>query len=62
MRAIQASFPHLKDQMMQRKVFLHLIAMLLNFRTRRVGLNQLSSTFYPMFEAVGDNALDVLTI
>jgi hypothetical protein len=68
MRAIQGSFPRLKDRMIfsenmeQRKLFLHLIAMLLNFRTRRVGLNQLSSTFYPMFEAVGDNALDVLTI
>ena len=34
--------------------------MLLNFRTRRVGLNQLSSTFYPTFEVVGDDALDVI--
>jgi hypothetical protein len=68
MRAIQPSFPHLKDQMIfsknmeQQKVFLHLIAMLLNFWTHRVGLNQLSSTFYPTFEAVGDDALDAITI
>jgi hypothetical protein len=34
--------------------------MLLNFWTRRVGLNQLSSTFYPTFEVVGDDALDVI--
>ena len=68
MRAIQGSFPRLKDRMIfsenmeHRKLFLHLIAMLLNFRTRRVGLNQLSSTFYPTFEAVGDDALDVIPI
>jgi hypothetical protein len=68
MRAIQASFPCLKDWMIfsenmeQQKVFLHLMAMLLNFQTHRVGLNQLSSTFYPTFEVVGDYALDVITI
>jgi hypothetical protein len=45
MRAIKGSFPRLKDRMIfsenmeQQKVFVHLIAMLLNFRTCRVGLN-----------------------
>jgi len=46
--------------MEKQNIVLHLIAMLLNFRTRRVGLNQLSSTFYPMFEAVGDDAVDII--
>ena len=45
--------------MEKRNIVLNLIAMLLNFRTRRVGLNQLSSTFYPPFEAVGNDALCV---
>jgi len=66
MRAIQGSFPRLKGRLIfsedvdHQNVFLHLIAMLLNFRTRRVGLNHLSSTFYPTFEVVGDDVLDVI--
>ncbi len=65
MRAVQGSFPRLKDRLLfsenmaDRKVFLHLILMLLNFRTRKVGLNQLSSTFYPNFDEAGDNVLDI---
>ena len=61
MRAIQGSFPRLKDRLIfsedadHRNVFLHLIAM-----SCRVGLNQLSSTFYPTFEVVGDDVLDVV--
>jgi hypothetical protein len=38
-----------------RKVFLNLITMLVNFRTCHIGLDQLKSTFYPKFEAVGDD-------
>jgi hypothetical protein len=66
MRAIQGSFPRLKDKLLfsesleNRKVFLNLITMLLNFRTRRIGFNQLMSTYYPRFEAVGDDAIDYI--
>ena len=66
MRAIQGSFPRLKDKILfsqtiaDRNVFLHLIPMLLNFRTRRLGLSQIMSTFYPVFHAVGDNVLENL--
>jgi hypothetical protein len=66
MRAIQGSFPRLKDKLLfsesikNRKVFLNLITMLLNFRTRRIGFNQLKSTYYPRFEAVGDDAIDYI--
>jgi hypothetical protein len=66
MRAIQGSFPRLKDKLLfsesleNRKVFLNLITMLLNFRTHRIGFNQLMSTYYPRFEAVGDDAIDYL--
>jgi len=66
MRAIQGSFPRLKDKLLfsesleNRKVFLNLITMLLNFRTRRIGFNQLMSTYYPRFEVVGDDAIDYL--
>jgi len=65
MRAIQGSFPCLKDtlffseEMTDRKVFLDLIPMLLNFRTRHVGLNQLTATYYPTFHLVGDDVLDM---
>jgi hypothetical protein len=65
MRAIQGSFPCLKgrflfsDDRQDRRIFLHLTSMVLNFRTTYVGMNQLESTFYPLFEVVGDNALDV---
>jgi hypothetical protein len=30
--------------------------MLIHFQTRRIGFNQLMSTYYPRFEAVGDDA------
>jgi hypothetical protein len=33
--------------------------MLLNFRTRTVGLNQLTSTYYPNFHLVGDDVLEI---
>jgi len=65
MRAIQGSFPRLKDQFLfsdnrqDRRIFLHLTSMVLNFRTTYVGMNQLESTFYPLFEVVGDNTLDI---
>jgi hypothetical protein len=65
MRAIQGSFPRLKDRFLfsddrqDRRIFLHLVSMLLNFRTTFVGMNQLESTFYPLFEEVGDNVLEI---
>jgi hypothetical protein len=45
--------------MADRKAFLHMISMLLNFRTRTVGLNQLNSTYYPNFHLVGDDVLEI---
>jgi hypothetical protein len=65
MRALQGSFPRLKDRiiylddMADRKVFLNLIPMIYNFRTMFVGLNQIRSTFYPIFELSGDHAFNV---
>ncbi len=65
MRSIQGSFPCLKDKLLfsqkmaDRKAFLHMISMLLNFCTCNVGLNQLTSTFYPNFHLVGDDVLEM---
>jgi hypothetical protein len=65
MRALQGSFPRLKDRITfsdniaDRKVFLNLFPMLYNFRTHYIGLNQIRSTFYPNFELNGDNVLDI---
>jgi hypothetical protein len=67
MRAVvQGSFPWLKNRLLctdsveDHQVLLHTIPMLLNFRTHHIGLNQLSSTYYPMFNAAGDDVLDIL--
>jgi hypothetical protein len=65
MRALQGSFPRLKDRilylddMADRKVFLHLIPMIYYFRTKFVSLNQIRSTFYPNFELNGDHVLNI---
>jgi hypothetical protein len=65
MRAIQGSFPRLKDtllfseEMTDCKALLNLLPMLLNFRTWHVGLNQLTATYYPTFHLVGDDVLDM---
>jgi hypothetical protein len=65
MRVLQGSFPRLKDtllyleDMTDRRLFLHLIPMVYNFRTQFVGLNQIRSTFYPIFEINGDHSLNI---
>ncbi len=65
-RAVQGSFPWLTDKLLYTDsveaclVLSHTIAMLLNFRTHCVGLNQLSSTYYPMYNVAGDEVLDIL--
>jgi hypothetical protein len=65
MRALQGSFPRVKDRFIfnqdfrDRQLFLHLITLLFNFRTSYVGMNQLQSTFYPDFEHWGDHVLEM---
>jgi hypothetical protein len=65
-RAILGSFPCLKDKLFfsqaiaDRSDFFHLIPMLLNFRTCRIGLSLIMSMFYPMFHAISDNVLENL--
>ena len=50
MRALQGSFPRLKDRFLYeekgvRAISLELIFRLFNFRTRKVGLNQIQSVY-----------------
>jgi hypothetical protein len=65
MRAIQGSFPCLRDtllfseEMTDRKALLNLLPMLLNFQMQHLGLNQLTATYYPTFHLVGDDVLDM---
>ena len=52
MRALQGSFPRLKDRIKyevhgERKEILQCIVLLYNFRARTVGLNQITNTFMP---------------
>ena len=66
MRGLQCSFPRLKEKITysndfrDRKVFLRLIPMLYNFRTNFIGINQIRSHFFPIFERYGDNVADLL--
>jgi hypothetical protein len=51
MRALQAGFPRLKDRLVyeetdERKCIMYSIVLLFNLRSRIVGMNQISSTFY----------------
>jgi hypothetical protein len=62
LRALQASFPCLKeniiysDNIQDRMIFLSLIQQLYNF----VGLSQIQFTFYPNFKLHRDDVLDLL--
>jgi DDE superfamily endonuclease len=57
MRAIQSSFPRLRDRIfyeesgVERRVFLSLVPLLYNFRLHYVGLNQLRNTYMPHLSA-----------
>jgi hypothetical protein len=55
MRALQASFPRLKDRMIyeekgERRLIMNMIVLLYNFRASVVGLNQIQSSFMPWLE------------
>jgi hypothetical protein len=55
MRALQASFPRLKDKFYyeeggERKRMLKFLVLLYNFRARRVGINQIRSVYFPYLE------------
>jgi hypothetical protein len=68
MRALQGSFPRLKDKIAfmdddtDCKLFLSIILLLFNFRTNFLGINQITSHFYPMFEMQVDHALDFVDL
>ena len=52
MRALQCSFPRLKDRFTyeengERKIMLQMIVLLFNYRTRLVGLNHILNTYMP---------------
>ena len=52
MRGLQGSFPRLKDRLLyeergERKIILHLIVLLYNYRASTVGINQIQSSFMP---------------
>jgi hypothetical protein len=63
MRALQGSYPWLEDKIAftddhtDRRLFLSIILLLFNFRTNFLGINQITSHLYPMFEMQGDHAL-----
>jgi hypothetical protein len=60
MRALQASFPRLKDRFIyeehgERKLILRMIQLLYNLRSRKVGINQIKNVYMP---ALNQNAND----
>ena len=55
MRAIQSSFPRLKDRLIfeeygERKIILKSMILLYNLRARLVGINQIKNTYMPALE------------
>ena len=55
MRALQSSFPRLKDRLIyeetgERKIILKMLVLLFNVRSRRVGINQILNTYMPALE------------
>lgn len=55
MRALQSSFPRLKDRITyeetgERKIILKMMVLLFNLRSRRVGINQILNTYMPALE------------
>ena len=55
MRALQASFPRLKDRFIyeengERRIMMKMCLLLYNLRARRVGINQIRSTYLPALD------------
>ena len=55
MRNLQAAFPRLKDRLVfenfgERKRIMKSIILLNNYRSRKVGINQLKNTYYASLE------------
>ena len=65
MRALQASFPRLKDRLIyeekeERRLILKSIVLLYNVRVRKVGINQVTNTFVANLER--ESGPDVLCL
>jgi hypothetical protein len=59
MRAVQSSFPRLKDRFVyeeggERQIVLHSMFLLYNLRTRMVGINQIRSFYMPFLTIDGN--------
>ena len=59
MRALQASFPRIKDRFMyekrgERKLILKMIVLLYNYRANKVGINQIRNTYMPALSQCGN--------
>ena len=62
MRALQSSFPRLKDRMIyeetgERKIIMKMMILLFNLRSRQVGINQILNTYMPALQRNADNVL-----
>jgi DDE superfamily endonuclease len=65
MRALQASFPRLKDRMIyeekgERRLIMNMIVYLYNYRASVVGLNQIQSSFMPWLERSANGEVGVI--
>ena len=62
MRAVQGSFPRVKDKIKwedrgERKLLIQLVVYLYNYRSNRVGLNQIKTTFMPHLQRTANEFL-----
>ena len=63
MRALQASFPRLKDRFIyeengERRLMMKMCILLHNLRARRVGINQIRSVYLSALEANANDQLE----
>ena len=65
MRAIQSSFPCLKDTFVyeetgERRIVMKMLCLLKNLRARTVGINQIKNVFMKKLDEGANNELDMM--
>ena len=59
MRSFQASFPRVKDHIIyeekgERKLILHMLVLLFNYRANKVGISQIKNTYMAALDEYGN--------
>jgi hypothetical protein len=65
MRAIQSSFPRLKDMLVyedtgERRILMKMVCLLYNLRARTVGINQIKNVFMTHLDVNANNEMNMM--